>query len=195
MPSDFTSVDCSDMENGPPASIIGDLTKLLDREGQIFLHSKTTKNVGLVLLLEADLVAKLVFDGATEEEDCPVLVVELGVRVAGNEIVFVGQDLTTMLLFLHGAPFAHSSVHVEDTGVDGQDGSCLGQLAATALDHGQHPEGAARPFGLDVVVITGKDDIEPLGLVPEDVLVELLVGSLTFPVPCMNPNMPAMVAF
>ena len=162
------------MQDGPPASIVGDLTELLDREGQVCLHAKTTKNECLVLLLEADLIAKLVFDGTAEEGDCLVLVYELGVCVASNKIVLVGQDLAAVLLLLYGASVAHSSVDIEDSSVDDEDGSCLLQLAATALDHSQHPEDAARPLGLDVVVIAGEDNTEPLGLMTEDVLVKLL---------------------
>lgn len=167
------------MLDGLPAQIVRDEAGIINRQAHVQLHSKATKDERLILLFKADLIAKLIFDGTAEEWDGLVLVVELRVRVAGDEIVLVGQPLAAILLLLRGAPVTHSSVHVQDAGVDRQDGGCLGQLAATALDHGEHPEDAARPLGLDVVLITGEDDVEPFGLMFEDVLVQFLVRSLT----------------
>ena len=161
------------MLDGIPAQIVRDEAEIVNRQAYVQLHSKTTKDVRLILLFKADLIAKLIFDGTAEEWDGLVLVVELRVRVAGDEIVLVGQPLAAILLLLHGAPVTHSSVHVQDAGVDR-----LGQLAATALDHGERPEDAARPLGLDVVAITGEDDVEPFSLMFEDVLVQFLVRSL-----------------
>lgn len=167
------------MLDGLPAQIVRDEAGIINRQAHVQLHSKATKDERLILLFKADLIAKLIFDGTAEEWDGLVLVVELRVRVAGDEIVLVGQPLAAILLLLRGAPVTHSSVHVQDAGVDRQDGGCLGQLAATALDHGERPEDAARPLGLDVVLITGEDDVEPFGLMFEDVLVQFLVRSLT----------------